>query len=63
MVLRTYESALARGERVYFVDGEHVSDILGGDGITVDGCHPNDLGFACVAAALDPILAEIYGEK
>ncbi len=61
VVLATYEQALARGERVYFVDGEHVSDILGGDGITVDGCHPNDLGFACVAAALEPIFKEIYG--
>ena len=61
VVLSTYENARARGEWVYFVDGEHVSDILGGDGITVDGCHPNDLGFACVAAALEPIFKEIYG--
>jgi hypothetical protein len=60
VVLNTYRNALARGERVYFVDGEHVSDILGGDGVTVDGCHPNDLGFACVAASLEPIFAEIY---
>ena len=60
VVLKTYENALARGERVYFVDGERVSDILGGDGITVDGCHPNDLGFACVAAALETIFDEIY---
>jgi hypothetical protein len=28
----------------------------------VDGCHPNDLGFACVAAALRPVFAEIYGK-
>jgi hypothetical protein len=45
------------------VDGETVFGIFGGDGGSVDGCHPNDLGFACVAAALDPIFAEIYGEK
>ena len=62
VVLSTYRNALAHGERVYFVDGEHVSDILGGDGVTVDGCHPNDLGFACVAAAREPIFAEIYRE-
>ena len=60
VVMVTYENALARGERVYFVDGEHISDVLGGDSVTVDGCHPNDLGFACVAATLDPIFAEIY---
>ena len=59
----TYENARARGEKVYFVDGETVFGIFGGDGGSVDGCHPNDLGFACVAAALDPIFAEIYGEK
>ena len=63
VVKTTYENARARGERVYFVDGETVFGIFGGDGGSVDGCHPNDLGFACVAAALDPIFAEIYGEK
>ena len=63
VVKTTYENARARGERVYFVDGETIFGIFGGDGGSVDGCHPNDLGFACVAAALDPIFAEIYGEK
>ena len=62
VVKGTYERAKARGEKVYFVDGEPIFDILGGDCCTADGIHPNDLGFACVAAALDPIFAEIYGE-
>ncbi len=62
VVLATYNHALERGERVHFVDGEKVFDIFGGDGGSVDGCHPNDLGFACVAAALEPLFAEIYGE-
>ena len=62
IVLKTYEGAKARGENVYFVDGETIFGIFGGDGGSVDGCHPNDLGFACVAAALDPIFAEIYGK-
>ena len=61
IVLATYNNAKARGEKVYFVDGETVFGIFGGDGGSVDGCHPNDLGFACVAAALDPIFTEIYG--
>lgn len=63
VVRTTYENAKARGENVYLVDGETVFAVFGGDGGSVDGCHPNDLGFACVAAALDPIFAEIYGEK
>ena len=62
IVLNTYNNAKARGENVYFVDGETIFGIFGGDGGSVDGCHPNDLGFACVAAALDPIFAEIYGK-
>lgn len=63
VVKATYQNAKARGEKVYFVDGETVFAIFGGDGGSVDGCHPNDLGFACVAAALDPVFAEIYGKK
>ena len=62
VVRATYEHALARGERVYFVDGEQIFTIFGGDGGSVDGCHPNDLGFACVAAALEPLFDEIYGK-
>ncbi len=61
VVRATYEKAQARGEKVYFVNGETIFDIFGGDGGSVDGCHPNDLGFACVAAALEPIFKEIYG--
>ena len=61
VVLNTYNNAKARGENVYFVDGETIFGIFGGDGGSVDGCHPTDLGFACVAAALDPIFKEIYG--
>ena len=63
VVRATYERARAGGENVFFVDGETIFSIFGGDGGSVDGCHPNDLGFACVAAALDPIFAEIYGKS
>ena len=62
VVRATYEHALAAGERVYFVDGETIFHIFGGDGGSVDGCHPNDLGFACIAAALEPLFEEIYGK-
>lgn len=60
VVLTTYDNAKARGENVYFIDGEKIGDILGGDSITVDGCHPNDLGFMCIAAAVDKILKSCY---
>ena len=46
VIRATYEHAVAAGDkRVYFIDGE---TLFGGEGrceCTVDGCHPNDLGF------------------
>ena len=33
--------------------------IFGGDSGTVDNCHPNDLGFYCMAAALEPVLKSV----
>ncbi|MBQ9780971.1 MAG: hypothetical protein IJW00_08510 [Clostridia bacterium] len=61
VVKTTYNNAKSRGENVYVVDGEQIFAIFGGDGGSVDGCHPNDLGFACVAVALDPIFEDIFG--
>lgn len=55
IVLQTYENAVKRGDRrVYFIDGSTVfreAKKLGicPDSCTVDGTHPNDLGFACMA--------------
>ena len=33
-----------------------MKDIMGGFSGTVDGCHPNDLGFMCMAKALETII-------
>ena len=60
-VRRTYENALKRGDKlVYLVDGRTIfpcASALGipADSCTVDGLHPNDLGFAC--------MAKVIGEK
>ena len=57
VVLETYNNALNCGDKnVYFIDGEKMKDIMGGFSGTVDGCHPNDLGFICMAKALEGIL-------
>ena len=57
IVKRTYETAVRNGdENVYFVDGTEILKIFGGDSGTVDHCHPNDLGFYCMAKALEPVL-------
>ncbi len=40
-----YEEAKAKGENVYFIPGEELFAGEHWDDCTVDGCHPNDLGF------------------
>ena len=56
---KTYENALARGDRnVYLIDGPTLMAIAGNEG-TVDGTHPTDLGFFSMAQALIPVLKEI----
>ncbi len=51
----TYENALKRGdEKVWFVDGETLFGSTDRDACTVDGVHPNDLGFLRMAKAIRP---------
>jgi len=63
--LRTYENALKRGDKqVRFIDGRTVFDEAGrlgiaADSCAVDGCHPNDLGFACMAKVFEEAIREI----
>lgn len=57
VIKRTYENAVAAGDKnVYFLDGGHIFDGLFADCSTVDGVHPNDLGFARMAEKLLPIV-------
>ena len=60
IVKLTYETAVQNGDKnIYFVDGTEILKIFGGDSGTVDGCHPNDLGFYCMAKALEPVLKSV----
>lgn len=46
IIRRTYENALIAGDHnVYFINGYDLFDGDGYDACTVDGTHPNDLGF------------------
>ena len=52
IIKRTYENAIARGDKnVYFLDGDDLTELCGNEG-TVDNCHPTDFGFASMARAL-----------
>ena len=59
VVQRTYDNARAAGdENVYFVPTPNSLAPIGNDG-TVDGCHPNDLGFWFMAQGIYPTLKGI----
>lgn len=58
IIRRTYENALSRGDKlVQLVDGRNIFQCcsalnVNADSCTVDGVHPNDLGFACMAKVI-----------
>ncbi len=61
-VRMTYERARAGGDRqVWFLDGETLLEGHDRSSCTVDGCHPNDLGFMRMAQRVEPILREMLG--
>jgi hypothetical protein len=60
IILSTYRYALDHGDQnVYFIDGSMLFGEADGDTCTVDGCHPNDLGFYRMARGLEPVLRKI----
>lgn len=60
IIMRTYLAARSAGDKnVYFLNGGEILNIFGGDSGTVDNCHPNDLGFMCMAKAVGNILKKV----
>ena len=59
IIKATYEAARTAGdENVYLIDGPTLMALAGNEG-TVDGCHPNDLGFMSMADAVAIIMGRI----
>ncbi len=59
IIRTTYKNALAKGDRnVYLIEGKELMALAKNNG-TVDGCHPNDLGFFSMAEALIKVLKNI----
>ena len=59
IIYRTYEKARAVGdENVYFIDG---NSFFSDDG-TVEGLHPNDIGFAGMAQRIGNVVSRILDE-
>lgn len=60
IIRATFEGAKKDGDKnVYFIDGGEITREFCGDAATVDGTHPNDLGFMAMANAVTKILKEI----
>lgn len=60
VIYQTYENALSSGDdNVYFIDGETFFGENNRESCTVDGCHPNDLGFMRMAETIYPVLKKI----
>lgn len=57
VIRKTYEEAKANGDNnVYFVNGMDVFNSIDPEMMTVDGCHPNDFGFHCMATEFAKVL-------
>jgi len=60
VIRATYEAARAAGdENVYFIDGETFYGDADRQLCSIDGCHPNDLGFYRMATVIRPVLQKI----
>ena len=61
IIRKTYENAVNSGDKnVYFIDGRSLMDDFIKDNGTVDGCHPTDSGFACMAKRLSAELERFF---
>jgi len=64
IIRRTYQNALDAGDKkVWFLDGRSFFGEVGREECTVDGTHPNALGFMRMAEKIYPVLREILLEK
>jgi hypothetical protein len=59
IVTRTYENAVAAGDKnVYFIPGPALMEDVKNEGL-VDGVHPNDAGFVSMARVMMPVLQKM----
>lgn len=60
VVIDTYNKALSMGDKnIYFIDGKTILGREDADCCTVDGVHPNDYGFHCIAKSYKKIFSKL----
>lgn len=63
-ILRNFNEGLSDGEKnLYFIDGETFFRAPYRESCTVDGIHPNDLGFALMAELIEKTLREAFSKS
>ena len=64
IIKKSYDKAKERGDKnVYFIDGAELFAGVNSDDCTVDGCHPNDMGFYRMARVIGNRLEKIISEE
>lgn len=64
MVRKSYEKLLSYGDKnVYFINGQDIYNSFDSEVFTIDGVHPTDFGFYCMADAIEKVLKNITKEK
>ena len=62
VIRKTYENAIARGDKnVYYIPSKELMSICGADG-TVDNCHPTDFGFYSMAERISLEIEKIIAD-
>ncbi len=61
IIRKTYEYALSQGHNTRLIPGKLFFAGEYAHNCTVDGCHPNDIGFFRMASVIAPVLAEMMG--
>lgn len=57
---KTYTDAKNSGDNnVYFINGINIGNSVDYDMMTVDGTHPNDFGFYCMAKEIEKVLKDL----
>jgi hypothetical protein len=64
IIYKTYKKAVDQGDKnVFLIDGELLFGTTNRDSCTVDGCHPNDLGFMRMAETIYPYIQRHFNNK
>ena len=64
IIKKTYDNAVAAGDKnVYYINGKEFFTDEIREMASIDGCHPNDLGFFCMAEKVTPVIREILEKR